>query len=113
MSDFGIPPQGEEIKAVITQRLRQAMSEDGAKVTIEWRGEAKHLYVISMPVEMLYFNPDTHRIRAQRTLDPKRNQRLEEDPWGEESQDYLHHLLTRKPANPDQVDPDYLALQEE
>lgn len=113
MPGFGIPPQGEEIKAVIDQRLKQAMVEDGAKVTIHWRGEPRHLYVISMPVDMLYFNPDTHRIRAQRTLDPDRNSAIEADPWGEAAQAYLHDLLRQRPSNPDQTDPDYTALMDE
>jgi hypothetical protein len=113
MSDFGIPPQGEEIKALITQRLKHAMTEEGAKVTVDWRGEPRHLYVISMPVDMLYFNPDTHRIRAQRTLDPQRNKAIDTDPWGEEAQAYLHDLLRQRPANPDQVDPDFIALKDE
>jgi hypothetical protein len=113
MSILGMPPKGEEIKSVINQRLKQAMNEDGAKVTIDWRGEPRHLYVISMPVEMLYFNPDTHRIRAQRTLDPQRNQAIEEDPWGQAAQEYLHDLLRQRPANPDQIDPDYTALMDE
>lgn len=113
MSDFGIPPRGQEIKAVIDQRLRQAMSETGAKITIDWRGEPRHLYVISMPVEMLYFNPDTHRIRAQRSLDARRNAAIEREPWGQEAQTYLHDLLRQRPANPDQTDPDYTALMDE
>lgn len=113
MSDFGIPPQGEEIKNIIGQRVKQAMSEDGAKVTIDWRGEPRHLYVISMPVDMLYFNPDTHRIRAQRTLDPQRDKAIDADPWGEAAQTYLHDLLRQRPANPDQTDPDYTALMDE
>ncbi|MBM7820373.1 transposase [Cellulosimicrobium cellulans] len=113
MAGFGIPPKGEEIRQIISQRLKQAMVEDGAKVTIDWRGEQRHLYVISMPVEMLYFNPDTHRIRAQRTLDPERNENLDEDPWGQEAQDYLRDLLKQRPSNPDQTDPDFIALMDE
>lgn len=113
MPDFGIPPKGEEIKAVIDQRLKLAMTENGAKVTIDWRGEPRHLYVISVPVDMLYFNPDTHRIRAQRTLDPERDRAIEENPWGQVAQDYLHDLLRQRPANPDQTDPDYTALMDE
>ncbi len=113
MSGFGIPPKGGEIQTVISQRLKQAMTEDGAKVTIDWRGEPRHLYVISMPVHMLYFNPDTHRIRAQRALDPERDKAIEEDPWGQTAQDYLHDLLRQRPANPDQTDPDYTALMNE
>ncbi|MFE4833955.1 transcriptional regulator [Arthrobacter sp. NPDC056691] len=113
MPDFGIPPKGEEIKAVIDQRLKLAMTENGAKVTIDWRGEPRHLYVISVPVDMLYFNPDTHRIRAQRTLDPQRDRAIEENPWGHVAQDYLHDLLRQRPSNPDQTDPDYTALMDE
>lgn len=113
MSDFGLPPDGEEVKTVIEQRLKQAMGEDGAKVTIDWRGEPRHLYVITMPVEMLYFNPDTHRIRAQRTLDPDRDKSLNDDPWGQGAQEYLHVLLRQRPSNPDQTDPDYNALMDE
>lgn len=113
MADFGIPPKGNEIKALIDQRLRQAMSEGGAKITIDWRGEPRHLYVISMPVDMLYFNPDTHRIRAQRTLDPERDQAIDEAPWESVAQEYLHDLLRQRPSNPDQTDPDYAALKDE
>lgn len=113
MPGFGIPPKGEEIQQVISQRHKQAMLDEGGKVTIDWRGEQRHLYVISMPVEMLYFNPDTHRIRAQRTLDPERNKFIEEDPWSEEAQAYLHDLLKQRPSNPDQVDPDFTALMDE
>lgn len=113
MTDFGLPPNANEVSSIISQRLKQAMSDDGAKVTIEWRGEARHLYVISMPVAMLYFNPDTHRIRAQRTLDPDRDRAIEDHPWGQAAQDYLHDLLRQQPSNPDQTDPDYTALMNE
>lgn len=112
-ANFGTPPEGDNIRSLVNERLKQVVAENGAKVTVDWRGEQRHLHVISMPVDMLYFNPDTHRIRAQRTLDPERNRTLQEEPWSEAAQQYLHHLLTRKPSNPDQVDPDYIALQEE
>ncbi|MFE9538109.1 transcriptional regulator [Streptomyces sp. NPDC006691] len=111
--NFGVPPEGEKIRSLVEERLKQAMADNGAKITVDWRGEQKHLHVISMPVDMLYFNPDTHRIRAQRTLDPARNRTLEQEPWSEVAQEYLRDLLRCKPSNPDQVDPDYAALQEE
>ncbi|AWK09568.1 hypothetical protein DDQ41_12290 [Streptomyces spongiicola] len=110
---FGVPPEGEKIRSLVEERLKQAVMEDGAKVTVDWRGEQKHLYVISMPVDMLYFNPDTHRIRAQRTLDADRNRTLEEEPWSEAAQEYLRHLLRCKPSNPSQTDPDFTTLQDE
>ncbi|MEU4119091.1 ParB/RepB/Spo0J family partition protein [Kitasatospora sp. NPDC028055] len=110
---FGVPPEGEKIRSLVEERLKQAMADSGGKVTVDWRGEQKHLHVISMPVDMLYFNPDTHRIRAQRTLDSERNRILEEEPWSEPAQQYLHYLLSRRPSNPGQTDPDYTALQDE
>lgn len=110
---FGVPPEGAKIRSLVESRLKAVMGEQGAKVTVEWRGEQKHLHVIAMPVDMLYYNPDTHRIRAQRTLHPERNRVLEEDPWGEAAQNYLYDLLRRSPSNPDQTDPDYTALKDE
>jgi hypothetical protein len=110
---FGVPPQGDHVRSVVEERLEQALKERGAKVTVDWRGEQKHLDVISMPVALLYFNPDTHRVRAQRTLDPARDKALDEDPWSTESQEYLRYLLTRRPSNPNQLDPDYTALMDE
>ncbi|MEU6745545.1 hypothetical protein ABZ914_04915 [Spirillospora sp. NPDC046719] len=114
VASFGIPPEGEKIRALVQERLKQAIAEDGAKVTVDWRdAEQRHLYVISMPVSMLYFNPDTHRVRAQRTLDPERNRVLNEQPWSEESQEYLRYLLTRDPKDLSKTDPDYAALLDE
>ncbi|MFE1578217.1 ParB N-terminal domain-containing protein [Streptomyces fradiae] len=110
---FVVPPEGKRIRSMVEERLKQAMADNGAKVTVEWRGEQKHLSVISMPVDLLYFNPDTHRIRAQRTLDPEQNRILEEEPWSEAAQDYLALLLSRSPSNPSQTDPDFTALQDE
>ncbi|WP_111832671.1 ParB/RepB/Spo0J family partition protein [Actinomadura madurae] len=111
--NFGVPPEGAKIRSLVEERLKQAIAEDGAKVTVDWRGEQKHLYVISMPVDTLYFNPDTHRVRAQRTLDAERNRTLEESPWSEVAQTYLHDLLRRKPSDPTQRDKDYTTLVEE
>lgn len=111
--DFSDIPNADQVQAVVHDRLRQARDDNGAKVTVDFRGEQRHLYVISMPVDMLLYNPDTHRIRPLLSLEPARNEKLGKDPWSEESQQYLHHLLSRRPGNPDQVDPDYTALRDE
>lgn len=114
VAGFGIPPEGETIKALVQERLKQAAAEDSGKVTVDWRDAGqRHLYVIAMPVSMLYFNPDTHRVRAQRTLDPERDRILNERPWSEEGQEYLRYLLTRDPKDPSKTDPDYTALLDE
>ena len=110
---FGVPPEGETTRSLVEDRLHQVLNENGAKVTVDWRGQQKHLDVIVMPVKMLYFNPDTHRIRAQRSLDPVKNRILEEEPWSEAAQDYLRYLLQCQPSNPSQTDPDYTALLNE
>lgn len=107
------PPHGGKVREIVADRIKQAQVENSAKITVDWRGEQKHLYVISMPVSLLFLNPDTHRIRAQRTLDPDKNAVLDESPWSEKAQDYLTYLLSRMPSNPQQVDPDYLALKAE
>lgn len=111
---FGMPPEADNMRLMVAERVRVAKQEPGgAKVTVDWRGEQKHLYVISMPVDTLYYNPDTHRIRAQRGLDPARNEVLDASPWSEPAQEYLAHLLRCNPANPNQEDPDFRALVEE
>lgn len=106
--------QGDKIREIIEERQRQAKKEDGAKITVPWRGGAeKHLYEITVPISLLYFNPGTHRIRAQRSLDPAQDAILDAEPWSEQAQTYLHRLLRCKPSAPDKVDPDYTALKED
>ncbi|MFF0545334.1 hypothetical protein ACFYTF_21105 [Nocardia thailandica] len=108
-----IPPHASEVRQLVATRLAEAQKESGAKVTVGWRNGQKHLDVISMPVHMLTLNPETHRIRAQRSFDPAREAQLAAAPWSGESQEYLRLLLSRKPSNPEQEDPDYLTLLDE
>jgi hypothetical protein len=110
---FGTPPHADEVRALVSERLREAELENGEKLTVEYRGGQKHLYVITVPVSLLYLNPETHRIRAQRTSDPDRNAALTSDPWGAEAQAYLKDLLSWRPSAPGQVDPDYEQLRDE
>lgn len=112
-SDYGIPPRGSHISEIVKGQIEEAVRSNGEKITIEWRGQPKHLYVISMPVDLLYYNPDTHRIRAQRSLDPVRDQALQEEPWGKVAQDYLDRLLKCQPSDPDKIDPDFEALRDD
>jgi hypothetical protein len=110
---YETPPQGEQVSTMVQERLAEAVKANDEKVTIEWRGQQKHLYVISMPIDLLYYNPDTHRIRAQRTLDPDRDRELDADPWGKAGQDYLDKLLKSQPSDPDKTDPDFKALRDD
>jgi len=107
------PAEGNHVQSVIEQRLTARAAQQGLKetVTIEWRGQQMPIEVISMPLDLLYYNPATHRIRAQRTLDPERDRELEIDPFGDAGQAYLHSLLMGDPASPSRVDPAFEALK--
>ncbi|MFF3763098.1 transcriptional regulator [Streptomyces sp. NPDC001922] len=108
-STIGRPPRAADIEALVKERLAEAAKTAGVKetLTIEWRGKPEHVEVIDMPVDVLYFNPNTHRIRAQRSHDPAGDRKLDEDPWSPESQEYLHYLLQAMPSNPNDRDPDF------
>ncbi|TDP41825.1 transcriptional regulator [Nocardia ignorata] len=112
-TDFGTPPQASNTRRLVEQRLGDIRQTNGVAetLTVEWRGMPIHVEVIDMPLNTLCYNPSTHRIRAQRSLDPGRDAALANNPWKPESQDYLRHLLTIRPSEPDKRDPDYEALK--
>jgi len=109
------PPKAQGNRDLVRKRLEVARTKPGAKetVTVEWRGQQKSVEVIDMPVDVLYYNPETHRIRAQRSQDPERNASLENAPWSQESQDYLHVLLMGEPGDPLKIDPRFEELKED
>ncbi|BFV58235.1 hypothetical protein KCMC57_up33390 [Kitasatospora sp. CMC57] len=112
--DFGRPPRASQNQDLVQQRLKEADSAAGVResLTIEWHQQPLTVQVIHMPVRDIYYNPATHRIRAQRSHDPARNRKLDEDPWSAESQDYLDFLLRAKPSNPAEDDPAFVPLME-
>jgi hypothetical protein len=112
--DYGRPANADEIRALVKSRLDELAENDGPRetLTVEWRGAPKHLPVIQLPVDDLYYNPATHRIRAQRSYDSHQDALLEADPWSSSSQTYLHSLLKSRPADPSVVDPDFTELAE-
>ena len=109
------PPNASVNQALVRKRLEHVRASGQAVETtrIEWRGQPLDLPVIAMPVSDLYYNPATHRIRAQRAHDAARDAALEIDPWSEASQLYLHQLLQNKPSNPDELDPEFTALKDD
>ncbi|SDI38278.1 hypothetical protein SAMN05421505_14726 [Sinosporangium album] len=112
-TDFGSPPRADENRSLIEQRVREALgtSEVRESLTIEWRGRPRYVEVIDMPVDALYYNPATHRIRAQRSFDPQREAELNADPWSDTSQEYLALLLKSLPADPAKEDPTFEDLK--
>src|SRR6266576_3796904 len=81
-------PNADEVRKIVKERLNAAEQTRGVgeTVRVEWRGQELDLLVITMPVDLLAYNPDTHRIRAQRTLDPERDSVLTAELFGDEAQ---------------------------
>ncbi|MFE4503898.1 transcriptional regulator [Rhodococcus sp. NPDC056743] len=106
-TDFGVPPNAAAFRAVVEERLKDQRDNPGVSetMTVEWRGLPLHVEVIDVQLNSLFYNPGTHRIRAQRSLNPRRDSELTRDPWSSESQDYLKHLLTIRPSETERRDP--------
>ncbi len=109
------PKNAAEVRKVVEDRLAAISGGPGTEETetVGWRGQPKHLPVISMPIDLLSYNPGTHRIRAQRSLDAVKDRDLDADPFGVAAQAYLHHLLMGDPADPSKVDPGFDDLKKD
>ncbi|HCT76133.1 MAG TPA: hypothetical protein DGG94_09560 [Micromonosporaceae bacterium] len=114
LKEFPPPPRAAEFSEFIKQRLNEVRSSGSTRetVTVEWNEQPLHIEVVDLPLKALYYNPSTHRIRAQRSHDLARDEGLDKDPWSAESQDYLKFLLQAEPANPDRRDTDFDILKE-
>ncbi|MCC9703952.1 hypothetical protein E4N62_00895 [Streptomyces sp. MNU76] len=115
LREFPPPPRAAAFSELIKKRLEEVRGAGGTRetVTVDWNGQQTHVDVIDLPLSGLYLNPGTHRIRAQRTFDPVRDEALEREPFGEEGQLYLRDLLMARPDNPDLRDPDFDKLMED
>lgn len=114
MPEFN-PKNADDVRKVVDDRIKALETLRGSQeaVTVEWRGAPLHLPVISMPTDLLSYNPGTHRIRAQRSLDPALDRELDTDPYGPAAQNYLHTLLMGDPTNPSKVDSAFTLLLED
>ncbi|MGI5503003.1 transcriptional regulator [Lentzea sp. CA-135723] len=112
--EFPPPPRAAEFSELVKKRLAEAREAGGTRetVTVDWNGQPLHVDVIESPLISLYFNPATHRIRAQRSHDPKRDAELDSDPYSATSQDYLKYLLQASPADTNRRDPEFDGLLE-
>lgn len=112
--DFGVPPTGATVAANLALWVEEAKrGPDAETMRVPWRGGWDVLTVVSVPVNQLYLNPNTHRIRAQRSSNPARDDVLGQHPWSDEGQLYLRDLLRSKPTEPGVDDPEYIELVEE
>lgn len=109
------PPNAENVQRVVEERLNALDPQNGLQetVTIEWRGTTKTVPVITMPTNLLFYNPDTHRVRAQRSMDPIQDEELEANPYSAAAQGYLHTLLMGDPSDPAKIDPSFTALKDD
>lgn len=114
MRELPAPPQADELSELIKKKLAEAQAAGGTRetVTVDWNEQKAHVDVIDLPLSKLYFNPSTHRIRAQRSHDAARDAELDRNPWTPESQDYLHLLLQASPTDTYLRDVDFEALKD-
>ncbi|MGP2439689.1 hypothetical protein [Streptomyces sp. JW3] len=114
MREFPAPPRAAEFSELVSKKVEEAKASGGTRetVTVDVNGQQIHVEVIDLPLSSLFYNPSTHRIRAQRSHNPQRDAALEKDPWSAESQDYLQFLLMASPENPNLRDKDFDVLQE-
>ncbi|MFF7992401.1 hypothetical protein ACFZDG_21730 [Kitasatospora xanthocidica] len=114
LQEFPPPPRADEFSELIKKRLEEAKNASSTRetVTVDWNDQPLHVEVIELPLTGLYFNPGTHRVRAQRSHDATRDATLAKDPWGAEGQDYLKFLLQAEPADPNRRDVDFDKLKE-
>lgn len=112
MTALPAPANEEQVRKVIQQRLEEAAQEKGETLTVDWRNTRTHLQVITMPLSLLLYNPETHRIRAQKDVDPNLAKELTVNPWTKRSQDYLNTLLKCLPSKPTQIDPEFVQLRD-
>ena len=61
------PPNAARIAEVVDARVKEVESRLGVAETVrvEWRSSTLDIPVIEMPTSMLFYNPETHRVRAQ------------------------------------------------
>ncbi|KUL51171.1 hypothetical protein ADL22_06725 [Streptomyces sp. NRRL F-4489] len=113
MQEFPPPPRAAELSKLITKRVREVKESGGTRetVTVEWNGQPLNVEVIDLPLSDLYYNPATHRIRAQRTFDAAKDETLKSDPWGGDGQGFLDLLLKAEPADPTRRDPAFDKLK--
>lgn len=114
MREFPAPPRAAEFAERVSKKVEEAREAGGTRetVTVDWNGQQAHVEVIDLSLDSLYYNPGTHRVRAQRSHNPEQDAALERDPWSAESQAYLEFLLKASPANTELRDKDFDTLRD-
>lgn len=108
------PKNAADVQVLVEARVDalNSLPDIQQTTTIEWRGQRRSLTVIDMPIGLVSYNPDTHRIRAQRSHDLVKEGELIDNPFGGVAQNYLRDLLKGAPEDPSREDPAFIALKE-
>ncbi|QBI56294.1 transcriptional regulator [Streptomonospora litoralis] len=111
--DFGTPPEGAATSRIVEERIAER-SKQGLRetFTVNFRDKQMPVEIIDIELDSLFLNPGTHRVKAQRDLEPDMDQELRDNPWGAVGQGYLRRLLAATPANPTVPDPEFNDLKE-
>lgn len=109
------PPLGQEVSDLIATRLAAAAADKGIPETlrVKWREGSTNLPVISVPLSLLSYNPDSRRLPAQRTLMPEEDLAAQADPWSDAAQAYFEKLLKGKATDPSSEAPEFTRLRED
>ncbi|MEU0780106.1 hypothetical protein ABZ341_00835 [Streptomyces sp. NPDC006173] len=114
MRELPAPPTADELSELIKKKVAETQTAGGTRetVTVDWNEQKAYVDVIDLPLNKLYFNPSTHRIRAQRSHDAALDTGLDQNPWSSQSQDYLRFLLQASPTDTHLRDVDFDALKD-
>ncbi|MFH9815943.1 hypothetical protein [Streptomyces sp. NPDC017230] len=114
LREFPPPPRAAEFSEKIKKKVQEAKASGGTRETVrvDWNEQHANVEVIDLPLNGLYLNPGTHRIRAQRSHNADSDAALDADPWSRDSQEYLGFLLKASPTDPNLRDPDFDKLKE-
>ena len=109
------PGNAKAVEELVTERIRSAADQRGLQESLQvaWRDSVLLLPVITMPIEQLLYNPETHRIKAQRDFDAVGDAAISSEPWSRAAQEYLGRLLGALPSDPSKVDPAFEKLEED
>lgn len=109
------PANAKVVEELVEERIRSAGDQRGLQESLQvaWRDSVLLLPVITMPIDQLLFNPETHRIKAQRDYNAEGDAAISSAPWGKAAQDYLGMLLAALPSDPGKTDPAFEKLEED
>lgn len=109
------PAGANTTASIVDDRLAAVRAEGGVRETlqVEWREAPKSLPVITMPLSQLVYNPETHRVKAQRDYQADGDKAITSDPWGSQAQQYLDYLLSALPNDPSKLDPSFEKLRDD